>query len=247
MADTTVRADNPAGRLYCFLRELQNLPDGRTVNVGQNLASIFQCSPNDIVGIVTGMATLVPVIEEIADKLKAIDVDQHQVFLPSGSHLKQLVNVVPLGQMWSEYKGRYIRNEDLKALQFASITLSRSVPDKILPLDELEELREQVEEAYRFVQASTIEYPIKSVALDGLEAIRRAIHEYRLRGAEGLEQAVAQVMGSALINPALQPNAAPESEWGARFWKVVGRASDILTLGQVLAPLLAVAADRLLS
>ena len=65
--------------------------------------------------------------------------------------------------------------------------------------DTLKDLSQKVDDLYSEVRDSDLDQNLKRTILDGLQAIRTAIHDYTVRGAEGLQEALATALGQYMI------------------------------------------------
>ena len=83
-------------------------------------------------------------------------------------------------------------------LEFCSDTLSRVTPEDVPDEAILDELKHDVEAMIDDVDKADIVSTLKAVILDHLESIRRAVVEYKIRGTQGLRQALDSGIGSLL-------------------------------------------------
>ena len=96
---------------------------------------------------------------------------------------------------WGRF--RSILNDDFMDVLYAtSDTISLLGSEEIIPEEELATLQSDVEDVINKVVDSDLEDDLKSVLFDGLEAVRNALLNYQLFGAEGIRNAVDRNVGS---------------------------------------------------
>jgi hypothetical protein len=102
--------------------------------------------------------------------------------------------------VWKEHKSR-ITEREMIALQLCSVVLSETNAESEIDAANLSALLASVEELHLDVLNSDMSLGLKRIVLDNLHRIKTAIHDYYLRGAEPLEEALAMAVGSAVIHP----------------------------------------------
>jgi hypothetical protein len=104
---------------------------------------------------------------------------------------------------WEHHKPR-ILDRDIVALEFCSAILSSTVIENPVDPEVLKDLLKQVESLYADVLSTEMDRDLKKIVLDNLHRIKTAIHDYNLRGADGLEEALAAAVGTATIHPPIK-------------------------------------------
>ena len=126
-----------------------------------------------------------------------------------------------LSARWSEWYGR-VPGEAFFNLEVCSDTLSKIYKEKEIDEKELKKLKDDIGKLYEKVYASTSlnEY-LRTLILDQLELIRRAILEYRIRGVTGLRESLTTSLGEVHLNMPLFNQASRETEEVKGFLKVL--------------------------
>lgn len=88
----------------------------------------------------------------------------------------------------------------MKGLRFCANELSKYHFESPISKQELADLLQQIEELTVDVLDSDIDPLLKTLIIDLLETIRKSIIEYRLRGAEGIKDALIYFIGSTVTN-----------------------------------------------
>jgi len=117
-------------------------------------------------------------------------------------HLRQLNRVRDAifrasSQNWGEFRANF--SEDfMMSLRWAAQDMSTHWHEQTIQMDELISIHKSVEELSERIIASSLDPSLKAVLLDGLEAMRRAILDYRIAGADGIRQAVDSNIGAVV-------------------------------------------------
>jgi len=91
-------------------------------------------------------------------------------------------------------KSKTIFDQEIKALEFCSAALTRHYAEKVVPKEDLKELLIKVDDLYKYVWDLEIDERLKTTILEELASIQPAIHDYKIRGVEGLNETVATTM-----------------------------------------------------
>ena len=119
-----------------------------------------------------------------------------------GLYLKQITEVKRALSLLSMNSGSWgdflaILNDNfMVSLLLMSENISFHGGEEVIPGEELASLQSDIEDLVNKVVDSDIDADIKSVLLEGLEAVRQAILNYRVSGAEGIRNAVDRNIGS---------------------------------------------------
>jgi hypothetical protein len=74
------------------------------------------------------------------------------------------------------------------------------VGEQVITDQELADIRTAVDDLSEQILASSLDQTLRTLLLDQLEALRRSIGEYRIRGAKGLEKTVEEIIGTVMRN-----------------------------------------------
>lgn len=186
MTSEGISLNNPAGRLFSVLSRAKT-SGASTYLLAYSHA--FDVPRDDVSQIFLKLGQLGLAIDEIIEQMKLIDSKHLNTYLESVPHLKAAVSVVQLAMNWDS--GRSIRDEDLRALKYCSTDLSEFSREEELSHEQIQELKTDVDEIYeKVLKTGELDRELKRVVLEHLEAIRRAIHDYRIRGIRPVIEAV---------------------------------------------------------
>jgi hypothetical protein len=97
----------------------------------------------------------------------------------------------------------------------------------------------QVEALYSDIWTSDLNEDLKKIVLENLQKIKTAVNDYRIRGADRLQDALATVIGTfAMVGPIDAADVSDGSKALQRFSKVVDLLMKIVTLAKATKPLL---------
>ena len=183
-----VSLNNPAGRLYSILSRAKTAGGA---NVLSNFASAFGTPPENVPQIMLNFGLLGLTVDEISEQLKRINaMDTLDIYLESVPSLKSALSIQNLATNWAGYKD-LLRDDDLKTLQHCSKDLAKFSSETVLSEEQLTDFKTKIDALYEeLFQSTELEPELKRVVLEHLESIRRAIHDYRIKGIRPLEEAL---------------------------------------------------------
>lgn len=242
MITSSVDDTNPAGRLHHILSLAQAVIDrsGQRGEASHLWATVFEIPVHGppltgppLLEVISRLLQLDKLIEETEQSLRRIEDLPDRYFRP-------FTRIRPIPQqslvsLQSDISGtiRAISEGDMTVLEFCSERLERQHAEPIINDEELREILEAVTLLFDEVKSSeTINAELKAFVLDGLEAIRRGINEFRIRGPERLKEALGEVIGSLAVNRDIVKAGGTEEAVGKfeklcyRFAAVVSFASD---------------------
>jgi hypothetical protein len=118
----------------------------------------------------------------------------------------------------------------LLGIEHCAAILSRRDPDPEIKPDELETLRQQVDNLLVETRDAEIDFDIKKFILKHLFAIRNAIDEYQVFGSKSLLTAFGEAVAAAYTEPQTAVKASASSQ-GSKFLKCVAGIGLLLTVG----------------
>ena len=134
------------------------------------------------------LASIAKSVDETERFLDTNDVRNKAIHTRQLAALKRLV--FAMGSMYWEDFRDHVTDEFLMLLQLLGSDLSECWHEVPLSSEDLGALQSEIEEIISDVAESDLDDVIKLVIVDGLNAVRNAILEYRVRGAEGIRQAL---------------------------------------------------------
>ncbi len=232
MAEDKKKSDNPAGRLKETLERARGISGG---NIKSGFARTFEVPDIEDFGeVYIQLAAFNETADEISAQLKRLDNQRfYEIYLADLPRIKRFAQPWDLRGQWDEYKKHFITDADLKTLEFCSGVLSHACSEGVMPQQDLDRVAELLEAVYKEVSESDLHVDLKALILDELEHIRRAIHEYRLRGVGGLKVAAKRAFATIVLNEELRTSKKKET---SRFREVVTTLILLLQLAREATP-----------
>ncbi len=239
-AKTMANNNNPAGRLYnIFSIVLPNSP-GTTCRVVW--AGVSGVKPGNTEQILQVLAKLIGLVGEAKEAVKQLQGVQLDLYLAPFNNIERAFSNLNLEMPWANFSSN-LDATTMLSLQFAADTLALQRPEPTIAQDKLNEIQAEVEALITKVVSSSLPTVLKSMIIDNLEKIRRAIIDYGLTGVAGISEVVDVSFGSTLrlhdeVKEAI--DAAPENkEIFAGFFKIVGNLSTLTTFASTSYKLVA--------
>lgn len=206
---------NTAGRIVKLLRNASSQAGNRLT--GQVWAEVLECQQGDGPEIFGRLLLIRYALDRVQqDVTNSGHVRSAELLLPHLSNIRRAISPNHLHESWDEYK-KLLRNGELLALE----VLANELPSEDeIPDQELKELEKLVSELGRKIHESNIDSAARLWSLDLLEGLRRSLQEYRIRGADGLRNAISSIIGELARHAKdLQPR---EDEWWLKeLWSLV--------------------------
>ena len=238
---------NPAGRLHTILNRAQtaiNEPGNRN-DASSLWARVFDVprkNKNDpvfgseLLEVISRLIQFDHLITETEKSLLEIDGLPERYFRPF-ARIRQ-IPLISLNALNTDISVtiRSITEGDMTVLEFCSERLDQHHVEPIVDYQELQAIAAEVTQLFDTVKVSSINEDLQTFILDGLESIRRAIHEYEIRGPKRLKEELAVIIGNLAVNRDLVVSSNKDETLGLyeklcyRFAAVVSFANDATAL-----------------
>lgn len=240
--------DNPAGRLHSILEKLKQYDAddvaGR-VRSRDVWAALLEVDREDTVALYRGIGLLLEQVdkaEKLIRDMPEIDPDLYLLNFPT---LRQGIATPSINSGWSDQR-KLFSPVVLRDLAFCASKIAEFYSEGIIEQEELASLAEEVNRLFDAVVNATLNQNLRELLLDLLETMRRAIAEYKIRGAAGLREALTKGVGAVVIMA--QQAAEPEEQstvkrvfsFLEKVDKVIARLAKykpiLVSIGQKLLP-----------
>ncbi|HVF90410.1 MAG TPA: hypothetical protein VNH22_10105 [Blastocatellia bacterium] len=236
-----LQPDNPVARLFNILQSFKGLGGGG--HTKQQVGKVFGLANTsmplekiDTVAIVVKVLNVVKLAEEAEDCLHKIEGLNKGLYLRAFPQIRQTLNLM-LGSMDTAWDTCHqsLKNIEFTALEFAADQLSKHPLEQLIDDEELKTVQAEIDSVYDSVSKSELNKELKHLILDQLELIRRALHEYKLRGAKRLREAFAESLGNLFLEGPLLKESKDEPEVNL-FWKVYAKFGSLVSFANKAAP-----------
>jgi hypothetical protein len=232
-----VNRDNPAGRLYLILKRMTLAASGGTTPI---LAGIFELEKEDAAGIVERLLLLLKITDEAESAAQSVQgVSKELITRPFPqirNALKKMLVSLPKG--WDDIH-RTLNRIDYTALELCSELLSQFGNEKALEEGTIEKLLGNVDQLTTQVVESLLSDELKTILIDHLQAIRRAVINYPITGSAGIRETTEAAAGTVIINYNLFAAAQDSKDSGIvdKYVKLLDVLNKTISVGQVLLPI----------
>jgi hypothetical protein len=201
------------------------------------LAPVFGLPPADVVALRRALILVDDLFQATMDRISALEGVDHKTFLRRIPPMRQGLANLHLDSQAKETLFRVLDPVSLEALDLCAARLGEAVKESELSEDDLRAIESQVSELFDYVDQAEIDPDLRSVALDLVESMRRAIVEYRIRGIDGLRSAVEDAVGKLTLYY-LRKQPKVDREPLNRIWRVVVIVENLVARALTYGPYL---------
>lgn len=206
---------NTAGRVLSLLQHASGQPQNRSAR--QIWATVLECEQGDTVEIYGRLRLMRYAIDRIQkDVASSSHLKSGHLLVSHFTNIRRAIEPNNLDQSWGEFV-QHLRNGELVALEI----LANELPsEEEISRDERNEIEKVLSDLIEKIRSSDLDLPLRLWALDLLEALRRSLHEYSLRGAHGLQTAISSIIGE-LGRHANELKPRKDEWWLKELWELV--------------------------
>jgi hypothetical protein len=186
-----VDTNNTAGRLYTLLKQLKSKV--KTTSIQHAWAEIFNLNKGDLGQILILNAETVKLMEETKNLILKQKVD-HDLYLKPFAKIQRIFALSLEHQVQNALE--LLDEATMVGLEHCDELLSRTAIENQIEKSILEKLLNDIANLEKTVAESTLSDELKSLILDNLFEIKKAIDYYQIHGTQGIEKAVKNTFGS---------------------------------------------------
>lgn len=222
--------NNSAGRLYNILSAVKPTPVHITCR--NAWASYFSIVPTETATLLQVLAKLLTLVTEAKKEIGHLAGVRHELYLAPFDNIEGAFASFNLEVPWNNFV-TFLDATTMLGLEFAADTLALQRPETTISQEKLTEIQAEVEALTQKIVASSLPIALKTLLLENLEKIRRAILDYRITGVAGLSDVVDGSFGSTIryrdeIKEGMDKSD-ENKEIFAGFFKIVGNLSGLMT------------------
>lgn len=192
-------------------------------------AEVFEVDCNDTYRILYNLAELNKIIENVKEEIDSIEKLNKDIYLKPILSIERAIKVLDLNTISSGFKSR-INDNTIQALAFCVDVLSREKSVEKIDEEEIKNIQKNIEEFIEEIINSDIADELKDFILKNLNNTRDAIINYRLRGLEGLKDAIEKSVGQIFYNSQLIKKN-DGSEFVRRIFGILTKIELMLSIG----------------
>jgi hypothetical protein len=210
-------AIEPVGRLHNLLQAA--LQQSEQKSIRQVWAAVLGIPENDHAAILFGIAETIILVREAKEAISRLEGVNTELYLKPFPQIERVFSNSNLDRPWNSARSP-LDAATMYGLQIGSDAVSRVAPEPALTPDDLTAIQEKVDALYDQVIAADLPQQLRSIVLERLDEIRRALKNYLLWGTKGLARAVERAAGAAWVNSELF-RAAADNETVMEFFRLL--------------------------
>jgi hypothetical protein len=133
------------------------------------------------------------------------------------------------GAAWSQHRAN-LTAADLTGIRHTAVHLKRHVHEISATDAEMADVFNAIEEMSQTLDDEALSKHTREVLQERLDAIKRAVEEYRFWGASGVDQAYRQFMGTLVTDATLQNDLTTSAKNDGHLWKKVKKVAKTVAL-----------------
>ncbi len=232
--------DNPATRLYKILSL------AKKEDIKQPTSDVWR----SVLGRLTGYSTEVEYLQglvylheltaEVKNSMKHIPLlkkSSGEIYNKLFRRIEEVILSCESHEPWNKYES-ILSSEVMMNLKFIAEKLSMSnykIADNV-HLESLSDISKEVDDLVVKIIASTLDENLKNIILDQLHAIRKSISLYKIKGVEGLNDALVHIYGQLVANHNLfqkEKNKDVVRDFGKAFFKFANIVNAVYRFGEI--------------
>jgi len=228
--------NNPAARLYNLARRLRSTasggPPARLWAQALDIPIDQQLRGPLFVDVVEGIIAFLKLVKETETGLEELEFDD---FYAAAFPPLKLVAQVSLSNLRANqsHLTRPITDETLTLLRVIAAEWEKKKPDPKINEEVLKKIQAQAHRLFEAIKGAKIDGDLKRLILLLTSEIEQAIQQFRISGPEGLNRALALIIGEANLKIGMIAKAQANARtriWWSRFWKVAVNFSKVVSL-----------------
>jgi hypothetical protein len=190
-------ATNAGRRLYVILRAIK---DNRTSGtIASLLERVLHVPSGDVAALYRQYASLLTLVADVKNRLVALEDADKKHYLTCFAGIEKAFYTASLQQSEDNLR-KTLTDSDLSLLFLAAQRLDAVQVEVLLPSSEIAALQNDVNGLFQTIANGQLPSDVRIIILDLLEAIRRTLGEYQIRGAEGLKRVLAESLGRLVLD-----------------------------------------------
>jgi hypothetical protein len=228
---------NPVGRLKDVMGQLMQYPKP-SANISRAWSEVFGCDLQDTRSLMEGIIRVAKLNDEARSATTQYVEDCPDFYLAPFRQVDQLCSNMQMQTPMSTVPG--FPNEGMMiALSFVEHKLDAHYRDAPPAQSaQIDDLIQSFDALLKECLTATMNEALRTVLVRQLHSIRTALMTFKITGPDGLEAAINQAYGYLFRNEDLIKKQGAGDEKVVRFFDILGRANDLASSYQLIAPAL---------
>lgn len=226
------KSDNPASRLIAILEKAHLvLRDRGSMPARAGWAYVFEIPTNgnsltteDGIELIYRLIQFIKLIDETEQALRTIEGVNLNRYLAPFPAIRSVISLTGLDQAFIPNN---VTDTHMVILGFCEDKLEEYHLEPKIEEEEIKALIDDINNLYEEVKASAINQQLRVLILEQLEHMRRAIHEYHIRGAERLREEMTIIVGTYILNKDLVEEESSKEEVN-KFKNILSRFASVV-------------------
>jgi hypothetical protein len=199
------KTDNPASRLIAIYEKARSVQtQNPNIPARAGWAYVFEIptdgqnlTVSNEIELIHRLIQLIKLVDETEQALLSIEGINHERYLTPFPAIRQTISLTTLSQAFQPHA---VTDTHMVILGFCEEKLAEYHLEPKIEEEQIKNILDEINNLYEEVRASSLHENLKRIILEQLEHIRRAIHEYRIRGAERLREELVTIIGNYVLN-----------------------------------------------
>lgn len=226
---------NPARRLHALLSRAQPRKQGEKAR--DLLAPLFGVDPHDHVALRRGLILVDDLFQETIERITSLEGVDHDTFLRHIPKMREGLANLHLDSSAQSSLSQILNPIAVGALELCAARLGEAYKEHVISGEDLEGLSTEIDTLFDYIDKAQLDPQLRSICLDLVETLRRAVVEYRIRGVAGLENALEESLGK-LMRYYLRHEGDVEKTPFRQVWQVLRRVEGLIARGLTYGPYL---------
>ncbi|MBI5206960.1 MAG: hypothetical protein HY934_04125 [Candidatus Firestonebacteria bacterium] len=217
--------NNPAERLYKIV-DLCLKSDGSTVK--EQLIRIFSLKQNDKTSLFSCILQINNLIQEVKLAIEENPELNKEIYLSPFPALISAFDIFNFDASWNDTIRKHITSEVKIRLEYIKDGLSKIHFEKNIEATNIKEIIKEIDNLYDQINKSDLHKKLKTIILDMLISMRRAINEYQIGGAKRLRDVLNEIITKLLSDKDLF-NESKDKEEVKAFGIIISKINYMVT------------------
>ena len=212
-------ATNATARLSAVLDKLN--ANGTAASVADVLVIVFNIKDSDPNrSFLLAFTAMTRMLESSQREVETYLKDELNFYGPHFGPLRACFNPKNSASAWNVYKTKLSANE-ITGIRHTAQRLKKLVPEQEATDEDFADVLSAVEQMSQALDSEALSKHSRDTLRDCLSGIKRAIDEYKVWGAAGLNQAYKEFAGTLVTDPVLKADLNKDKEAGGSVWSNV--------------------------
>jgi hypothetical protein len=196
-------------------------------------AELLGIKKNDIRQLFIGLTSLLELVDQTEEAINKTELRNKNLYLRCLPPIRSALSYWNLEGQWNVIQS-YLGQNVLQDLEHCVEAVWNFNLEEKFSEEEIKKVVEEVDDAFKSIEAATLDLEVKRVVLEMLENTRRLLMDCRIRGGAALREALTQAIGNLIT---VRNSMTEETHW-KKVIKVIVGLDNVYSRVTKYAPLL---------